>query len=186
MKERTQCFSLNCLHISCLGELYCLVSSCRYISPFPATTILSTHTQFGWFYFVVGCLRLFNTRTTITITVSAVISATATTPPMIPAVLSHSVHEDTLSASQTSDAAVGKGSNTRTCRYIIDTHYTLTSGESDGLTVSGSSYITSSDSDSVDSGTLQLVYCVASASETATGALSSSVSLSPHHLPTGH
>ena len=68
----------------------------------------------------------------------------------------------------------------------IDTHYTLTSGESDGLAVSSSSYITSSDSDSVDSGTLQLVYGVASASETATGALSSSVSLSPHHLPTGH
>ena len=68
----------------------------------------------------------------------------------------------------------------------IDTHYTLTSRESDGLTVSGSSYITTSDSDSVDSGTLQLVYGVASASETATGALSSSVSLSPHHLPTGH
>ena len=121
-------------------------------------------------------------------TVSAVINATATTtPPMISAVLSHSVHvEATLSASQTSDAAVGKGSNNRTCRYIIDTHYTLTSGESDGLTVSGSSYITSSDSDSVDSGTLQLVYGVASAGETATGALSSSVSLSPHHLPTGH
>ena len=80
-----------------------------------------------------------------------------------------------------------KGSNNRSCRYIIDTHYTLTSGESDGLAVSGSSYITSSDSDSVDSGTLQLVYDIAtSASETATGALSSSVSLSPHHLPTGH
>ena len=79
-----------------------------------------------------------------------------------------------------------KGSNNRTCRYIIDTHYTLTSGESDGFAVSSSSYITSSDSDSVDSGTLQLVYGVASASETATGALSSSVSLSPHHLPTGH
>ena len=73
-----------------------------------------------------------------------------------------------------------KGSNNRTL------HYTLTSGESDGLTVSSSSYITSSDSDSVDSGTLQLVYGVASASETATGALSSSVSLSLHHLPTGH
>ena len=121
-------------------------------------------------------------------TVSAVmiINATAitTTPAITPAVLSHS--EDTLSASQTSDAAVGKNrDNTRTCRYI-DTHYTLTSGESDGLTVSGSSYITSSDSDSVDSGTLQLVYGVASASETVTGALSSSVSLSPHHLPTGH
>ena len=44
---------------------------------------------------------------------------------------------------------------------------------------------TSSDSDSsVDRCTLQLVYGVASASETATGALSSSVSLSPHHLPT--
>ena len=50
-------------------------------------------------------------------TVSAVISATATTPPMIPAVLSDSAHveathsahvEATLSASQTSDAAVGK------------------------------------------------------------------------------
>ena len=50
-------------------------------------------------------------------TVSAVINATATTPPMIPAVLSHSVHveatlsghvEATHSASQTSDAAVGK------------------------------------------------------------------------------
>ena len=122
-------------------------------------------------------------------TVSAVINATATTtPPMISAVLSHSAHEEaTLSASQTSDAAVGKnGDNNRACRYIIDTHYTLTSGESDGLTVSGSSYITSSDSDSVDNGTLQLVYGVASASETATGALSSSVSLSPHHLPTGH
>ena len=54
------------------------------------------------------------------------------------------------------------------------------------MAVSGSSYISSSDSDSVDSGTLQLVYGVASASETATGALCSSVSLSPHHLPTGH
>ena len=127
-------------------------------------------------------------------TVSAVIiiNATATTPPMISAVLSDSAHveatlsaheEATHSASQTSDASVGN--NTRTCRYI-DTHYTLTSGESDGLTVSSSSYITSSDSDSVDSGTLQLVYGIASASETATGALSSSVSLSPHHLPTGH
>ena len=58
-------------------------------------------------------------------TVSAVINATATTPPMIPAVLSHSAHveatlsghveatlsghvETTLSASQTSDASVGK------------------------------------------------------------------------------
>ena len=116
-------------------------------------------------------------------TVSAVISATATmvttTPAMIPAVLSDSAHvEDTLSASAVE--------NIRSCRYIIDTHYTLTSGESDGLTVSGSSYITTSDSDSVDSGTLQLVYGVASASETATGAFSSSVSLSPHHLPTGH
>ena len=114
---------------------------------------------------------------------SAVINATATTttPAMIPAVLSHSAHvEDTLSVS---DAAVENKEN-RACR--LDTHYTLTSGESDGLTVSGSSYITSSDSDSVDSGTLQLVYGVASASETATGALSSSVSLSPHHLPTGH
>ena len=113
-------------------------------------------------------------------TVSAVINATATTttPAIIPAVFSHS--EDTLSALQTSDAAVGKR-----LRHI-DTHYTPTSGESDGLAVSGSSYITSFDSDSVDSGTLQLVYGVASASETATGALSSSVSLSPHHLPTGH
>ena len=122
----------------------------------------------------------------MTMTVSAVmiISATATTTSaMISVVLSV---EATLSASQTSDAAVGKNlDNTRTCRYI-DMHYTFTSGESDGLTVSGSSYITSFDSDSVDNGTLQLVYGVASASETATGALSSSVSLSPHHLPTGH
>ena len=103
LKERIQCASLNSLHVSCLGELYCLVSSCRYTSPFPATTILSTHTQFGWFYFVVGCLRLFNTRTTITITVSAVINATVTmvttTPAIIPAVLL------TLSVS---DAAVEK------------------------------------------------------------------------------
>ena len=117
-------------------------------------------------------------------TVSAVISATATmvttTPAIIPAVLSHSAHvEATLSAS---DAAVEKCSNNRACRCS----YTLTSRESDGLAVSGSSYITSFDSDSVDSDTLQLVYGVASASETATGALSSSVSLSPHHLPTGH
>ena len=69
----------------------------------------------------------------MTMTVSAVISATATTPPMIPAVLSLSAHveatlsghveatlsgrveatlsghvEATLSASQTSDASVGK------------------------------------------------------------------------------
>ena len=52
-----------------------------------------------------------------------------------------------------------------------------------GLTVShDSNWITSSDCDIVDSGALQLVYGVASASETATGALSSSVSLSPHHL----
>ena len=81
------------------------------------------------------------------------------------------------------DTSVGcSDGNNRACRCS----YTLTSGESDGLTVSGSSYITSYDSDSVDSGTLQLVYGVASASETATGALSSSVSLSPHHLPTGH
>ena len=57
-----------------------------------------------------------------------------------------------------------------------------TSREGDELAVSCSSYITSSDYDSVDSGALQLVYGVASASETATGALSSSVSLSPHHL----
>ena len=121
----------------------------------------------------------------MTMTVSAVmiINATATTPPMISAVLSLSAHvEATLSASQTSDAAVEKGRNNRACRCS----YTLTSGESDGLAVSSSSYISSSDSDSVDSGTLQLVYGVASASETATGALSSSVSLSPHHLPTGH
>ena len=127
-------------------------------------------------------LKALSTRTTMTTTVSAVmiINATATTPPMIPAVLSLSAHaEDTLSASQTSDA---EGRNNRACRH----RYTLTSGESDGLAVSSSSYITSSDSDSVDSGTLQLVYGVASASETATGALSSSVSLSPHHLPTGH
>ena len=102
LKERIQCASLNSLHVSGLGELYCLVSS---FSPFPATTILIPHTQFGWFYFVVGCLRLFNTRTTITITVSAVISATATTPPMISAVLSHSAREE---ATLSSDAAVGK------------------------------------------------------------------------------
>ena len=87
--------------------------------------------------------------------------------------------EATHSASQTSDAAIK-------VRYELASRYTLTSGESDGLTVCGSSYITSSDSDSVDSGTLQLVYGVASARETATGALSSSVSLSPQHLPTGH
>ena len=63
---------------------------------------------------------------------------------------------------------------------------THTSRDKDGLTAGSSSYVSSIDSDSVDSGTLQLVYGVASASETATGALSSSVSLSPHHLPTGH
>ena len=64
--------------------------------------------------------------------------------------------------------------------YIM---YSYTSREGDGLTVScDSSSITNSDCDSVDSGALQLVYGVASASETATGALSSSVSLSPHHL----
>ena len=57
-----------------------------------------------------------------------------------------------------------------------------TSREGDELAVSCSSYITSSDCDSVDSGALQLVYGIASASETATGALTSSVSLSPHHL----
>ena len=62
----------------------------------------------------------------------------------------------------------------------------FTSRKSDGLTTTSTHCITSSDSDSVDSGTLQLVYGVAGASETATGALSSSVSLSPHHLPTGH
>ena len=61
--------------------------------------------------------------------------------------------------------------------------YVHTSRDNDGLTVSDdSSCITSSDCDSVDSGTLQLVYVVAGTSETATGALSSSVSLSPHHL----
>ena len=57
-------------------------------------------------------------------TVSAVISATATmvttTPAMIPAVLSHSAHEGaTLSAS---DAAVEK---IDLAGIIIDTHYTL-------------------------------------------------------------
>ena len=57
-----------------------------------------------------------------------------------------------------------------------------TSREGDEFAVSFSSYITSSDCDSVDSDALQLVYGVASASETATGALSSSVSLSPHHF----
>ena len=57
-----------------------------------------------------------------------------------------------------------------------------TSRKCDELTVSCSSCITSSAYDSVDSGALQLVYGVASASETATEALSSSVSLSPHHL----
>ena len=72
------------------------------------------------------------------------------------------------------------------CTTTYNQFFTHTSRDKDGLTAGSSSYITSSDSDSVDSGTLQLVYGVASASETATGALSSSVSLSPHHLPTGH
>ena len=63
----------------------------------------------------------------------------------------------------------------------------ITSRGNNGLTVShDSSCITSSDCDSVDSGALQLVYGVASASETATGALSSTVSLSPHHLLPGN
>ena len=61
--------------------------------------------------------------------------------------------------------------------------YVHTSRDNDGLTVSDdSSCITSSDCDSVDSGALQLVYGVASVSETATRALSFSFSLSPHHL----
>ena len=46
--KREHSTSLNCLHISGLCKLYCLVSSCRYISPFPATTILSTHTHTIW------------------------------------------------------------------------------------------------------------------------------------------
>ena len=63
-----------------------------------------------------------------------------------------------------------------------NTIHSHTSRHNDGLAVSCSSCITSSDCDSVDSGALQLLYGVASVSETATGALSSSVSLSPHHL----
>ena len=95
-------------------------------------------------------------------------NTTTTTPPMMAAVLSHS---------QLPVAAIKSNNN-----YSTLCSFELIPVE----TVSGSSYITSSDSDSVDSGTLQLVYGVASASETATGALGSSVSLSPHHLPTGH
>ena len=129
---------------------------------------------------------------TITV-VTATIKTIATTPPIIAAVLSisgqvHVVSVALFSASQTSqtsdaDNMMAKSwytyteSNIRTCYTYI-----LTSREGDKLTVSCSSCITSSNCDSVDSGALQLVYGVASASETATGALSSSVSLSPHHL----
>ena len=119
----------------------------------------------------------------VTAVVTMNTTVTATTPPMMAAVLSHSELLAGHSAWQTSEAAI----NSKIQHCVQCTLESVaTSRGCDGWTVSGSSYITSSDSDNVDSGTLQLVYGVASASETATGALSSSVSLSPHHLPTGH
>ena len=60
--------------------------------------------------------------------------------------------------------------------------YTNTSEDNIGLALSGSSYSTNTDSDSVDSGALQLVYSVACAIEKATGLSNFSVSVSPHHF----
>ena len=124
-----------------------------------------------------------NTRITITVTVTASIRIIATNPPMITAVLSVSQYVSIVSvaifSALTSDADLVIVINEHKAGYNM---YSYTSREGDGLTVSCSSYITSSDCDSVDSGALQLVYGVASVSETATGALSSSLSLSPHYL----
>ena len=127
-------------------------------------------------------LQLLIKTTVVSTAVTMNTTATATIPPMMATVLSLSellVVVVTLSSWEASEAAI-KSNN----YYSTLCSFELVPVEK--VTVSGSSYITSSDSDSVDSGTLQLVYCVASASETATRALSSSVSLSPHHLPTGH
>ena len=54
---------------------------------------------------------------------------------------------------------------------------------SDGVAVSAPDCVRDSDSDSVDSGSLQLVYSVAGVSETATSPLTSTTAgLFPHHL----
>ena len=64
--------------------------------------------------------------------------------------------------------------------------YFTTNGEKDGSAVIGSSNISGSNSEDVDSGGVQLVDGVGSARQRTTGALSASVSGSPDHLPTGH
>ena len=68
-------------------------------------TLLFLYSVYLFFEFPLKVLR-----TTMTMTVSAVMiinaTATTTTPAMIPAVLSHSAHEEALSAS---DAAVEWG-----------------------------------------------------------------------------
>ena len=189
-----------CVCACVCGKERNLVDSLR-ISYFPA----QTNTSYEWnvcacMHTVYMCVltcpdfaegRLsqqhLNTRITITVTVTASIRTTATNPPMITAVLSVSEYLSIVSvaifSALTSDAGLVIVINTAmNIKLGILCIYSYTSREGDGLTISCSSCITSSDCDSIDSGALQLVYGVASASETATGALSSSVSLSPHHL----